>query len=551
MGNTKDNNWWRGAVFYQIYPRSFMDSNGDGIGDLYGITTKLEYVAELGVDAIWISPFYKSPMADFGYDVSDYRDVDPIFGVNEDFDLLLQKAHELGLKVIIDMVLSHTSNKHPWFVESRTGFENSRADWYVWVDPKPDGSPPNNWQSVFGGPSWTFDTRRGQYYMHNFLKEQPDLNYHNPEVQKAALANCRYWLERGVDGFRFDTINFLFHNKELKDNPARGSVDCAITQFEKKSPHNMQVHKNDISQPENLEFIKQIRGLMNEFPGTMTLGEVGDEEPYKTTAQYSDSNIYLDTCYNTHFMSGQAKKFTPDVIRKPIEEFLSQPFDSWPSWAFTNHDVVRAVTRWGRLQNYERNPNFAKLLISILCSLRGTAFIYQGDELGLPEADVPFEKLQDPWGKYLWPEWQGRDGCRTPMPWHGDRAHGAFSNTETWLPIPEEHYELAVDRQEHYQDSVLNFTRRFLQWRKKHPVMVSGDIDFIDCDDPDILMFLRKDDKDRIICIFNLTDQEKTIEYTASHDNSNFDAGKLTGSSGEQGALCLPAFGVYIGYSFD
>lgn len=513
------NEWWRGAVFYQIYPRSFFDSNGDGIGDLYGITTKLEHIANLGADAIWVSPFFKSPMADFGYDVSDYRDVDPIFGVNEDFDLLLQKAHELGIKVIIDMVLSHTSNKHAWFVESRTGADNARADWYVWADPKPDGTPPNNWQSVFGGPAWTFDTRREQYYLHNFLKEQPDLNYHNPEVQEAALRECRYWLERGIDGFRFDVANYFFHDQSLRDNPARDGYNSNITQFEKKSPHGMQIHKHNITQPETLEFIKRIRALMEEFPDTMTLGEVGDEEPYKTTAQYSDSDQYLNTCYNTHFMSGQSKEFNAALIREPIEEFLSQPYESWPSWAFTNHDCVRAVTRWGRLQQYERKPAFAKLLISLLCSLRGTVFIYEGDELGLPEADVPFEKLQDPWGKYLWPEWQGRDGCRTPMPWNGDKKHAGFSEAdETWLPVPNEHQELAVDRQEQDENSVLNFSREFLRWRKKQPALITGGIEFHDFDDDKILGFTRTNDEQTIFCLFNLSDKKKTVTVPAQDD---------------------------------
>ncbi len=527
-----NNEWWRGGVFYQIYPRSFFDSNGDGIGDLPGITEKLNYVANLGVDAIWISPFYKSPMKDFGYDVSDYRDVDPIFGVNEDFDIMLHKAHDLGLKIIVDMVASHTSDKHSWFVESRTSQDNVKADWYVWADPKPDGSPPNNWQSVFGGPSWSFDTKRGQYYLHNFLKEQPDLNYHNPDVQKAILEECRYWLDRGIDGFRLDVINFLFHDKTLRDNPARGNHDSAITQFEKISPHNMQVHKYDITQPETLEFVKEIRALMTEYPGTMTLGEVGDEDPYKTAAHYSDGDQYLNTCYNTHFMSGQSKEFNTDRIHHPIEEFLKQPFDSWPSWAFSNHDVVRAATRWGRLQNYETNPAFAKLLIALLTSLRGTAFIYQGDELGLPEADIPFEKLQDPWGIYLWPEWQGRDGCRTPMPWHDDKENAGFSTaTDTWLPIPEEHSKRAVAQQEQDKDSVLNFTREFLKWRKEQPALITGDITFHDFNDDKVLGFIRSNKEQTLFCLFNLSDEEKTIDVP------------------KEGKITVPPFGTFYSSS--
>lgn len=504
--------WWRGAVFYQIYPRSFFDANGDGMGDLPGIAQKLEYVASLGVDAVWISPFYKSPMADFGYDVSDYRAVDPIFGVNEDFDILLRKAHDLGLKVIIDMVMSHTSDKHAWFVESRTGADNAKADWYVWADPKPDGSPPNNWQSVFGGPSWTFDTRRGQYYLHNFLKEQPDLNYHNPQVRDAMIEEARYWLERGVDGFRLDAIVFLYHDAKLRDNPAKLEMGAGVTQFEKKTPHNMQLHKYDITQPETLEFIKRVRALMNEYPGTMTLGEVGNETPYESAAQYSHGKEYLDTCYNLQFMTGQQKEFTADLFVEPVNKCLAQPYDSWPSWAIANHDVVRPVTRWGRAQGYEGNPAFAKLLVTLLCSLRGTAFLYQGDELGLPEADIPFERLQDPWGKYLWPEWQGRDGCRTPMPWHADRPHGGFSTAlETWLPVPAEHCTRAVDRQDADKESILNFTREFLKWRKTQPALITGDIEFHDMGDETLLAFTRRHRDQVLLCLFNLSDREKTV----------------------------------------
>lgn len=407
--------------------------------------------------------------------------------------------------------------------KSRTGSECAKADWYVWEDAKPDGTPPNNWQSVFGGPSWTFDTRRGQYYMHNFLKEQPDLNYHNPAVQDAVLEECRYWLERGVDGFRLDAINFLFHNKNLEDNPAREGYNSHITQFEKKSPHGMQIHKNDISQPETLEFIKRIRALMAEYPGTMTLGEIGDEDPYKTSAQYSDNGKYLDTCYNTHFMSGQSKDFAADTIRKPIEEFITQPYESWPSWAFSNHDVVRVMSRWGRIQHHTNNPDFAKLLIALLCSLWGTVFLYQGDELGLPEADIPFERLQDPWGKYLWPEWQGRDGCRTPMPWNSDKKHAGFSTAkETWLPIPNEHLELAADSQENNENSTLHFAREFLKWRKEQPALITGDITFHDTGDPMILSFTRSHPTQTLLCLFNFSDEEKNSGHPSGKSKRNY-----------------------------
>ncbi len=491
-----NNEWWRGAVFYQIYPRSFMDTNDDGVGDLKGITDKLDYVAALGVDGIWISPFFKSPMKDFGYDVSDYRDVDPLFGTLNDFDTLLKKAHSLNLKVIVDLVLSHTSDQHPWFKDE------SKKNWYVWADAKPDmfgeTCPPNNWASVFGGSAWEWSEERQQYYLHNFLKEQPDLNYHNPEVQNEALDICRFWLERGVDGFRLDVINFLFHDRELRDNPPRDPDLGAATQLEKEDdPYNMQQHIYDKSRPENLEFLRRLRKLMDEYPGTMTLGEIGDDHPFERAAEYTAGNEFLNTAYNTHLMAGTNKALSANFIREPFEEFLKQPGNSWPSWAFSNHDVVRAPSRW----NTEE-----KSLIALLCSLRGTTFIYQGEELGLPEAKIPFEKLQDPWGKYHWPDWPGRDGCRTPMPWD-DSDYAGFTNIEPWLPIPEDHKNLSVQNQENDESSALSFTRKLLQWRKTQPDLIHGDIKFMDTGDNDILAFKRN----TTLCVFNLSDQEKTV----------------------------------------
>lgn len=507
----QNHDWWRGAVMYQVYPRSFMDSNNDGIGDLPGITDRLEYIASLGVEGIWISPFFRSPMKDFGYDISDYRDVDPIFGKNEDFDLLIEKAHRLGIKVIIDMVLSHTSDKHPWFVESKNSRTNVRADWYVWADPKPDGSPPNNWHSQFGGPAWTFDTRRGQYYMHNFLKEQPDLNYHCPAVQDAILNTCQYWLERGVDGLRLDVINFLFCDKELRDNPARipGEGENCI-QVEAPYPYIMQQHIYDKSRPEMIGFLNRLHDLMAEYPGTMTLAEIGDDHPFETARQYTSHARPLKTAYNTDMMSGNVgKKVTASTIKQPILRALEKCPESWMSWAFSNHDVVRTVSRWGQDQSH--NPAVAKMFMALLTSLRGTIFLFQGEELGLTEADIPFERIQDPWGLSMWPEWKGRDGCRTPMPWHSKRPHTGFSEAsgETWLPIPEIHTQNAVNLQEADPNSMLNFTREFLKWRKENPVLIDGDIHFLEVMDEEIIAFERCRGHEKMLCVFNLGPQDK------------------------------------------
>ncbi len=512
-----DIEWWKKGVFYQIYPRSYMDKNGDGIGDLTGITDRLNYIAELGVDGIWISPFFQSPMKDFGYDVSDYRSIDPMFGSNGDFDILLQQAHDLDLKIIIDMVLSHTSIDHPWFAESRLAPDNRKGDWYVWADAKPDGSPPNNWQSIFGGPAWTFDTKRGQYYFHSFLKEQPDLNFHCEAVQKQMLSECEYWLERGVDGFRLDTANHYFHDQELRDNPPRDHSKISTgLQIDNVIPYTMQQHVYDKSRPENLSFLKKLRTLMDKYGDTMTLGEIGDDDPYKLSVEYTKGGDALHTTYNTHFIAGtNESELTPDKIKTPFEELAKHSTTCWPSWAFSNHDVVRSVSRWGK--GIKNKKSLAILLNKLLLSLRGTPFIYQGEELGLPEAVIPYEQIQDPWGKYLWPEWQGRDGCRTPMPWNKESAAAGFSADMTdrkspWLPIPTAHKKLAVNIQEADKNSVLNQTRNFLKKRKTMPALQTGDINFIDTNDDEILAFTRTLDKSEILCVFNISEKKKNFE---------------------------------------
>ncbi len=486
--------WWRGAFFYQIYPRSFNDTTADGIGDLRGITQKLEYIADLGVEGIWISPFFKSPMKDFGYDVSDYRDIDPMFGTLDDFKTLLARAHELGLKIIIDLVLSHTSDQHPWFIE--------KPEYYVWEDAKPDmfGAlvPPNNWVSVFGGSAWTWSKERGQYYLHNFLSSQPDLNFHNPDVQTEALDIARFWLDMGVDGFRLDVVNFYFHDRELRDNPPRDEALGAATQFEGEDAYSTQAHIYDKSRPENLDFIHRLRGLMDQYDARFTLGEIGDDHPYKRAAEYTAGHDYLNTCYNTHLMSGSHKAFTPAMIQEPVETFQNAPGGSWPSWAFSNHDVVRAASRWHNSgDGFSQDPKLSKMLVALLGCLRGTAFLYQGEELGLPEAKLAFDDLQDPWGKVTWPQWQGRDGCRTPMPWTNEQP------SKSWLPMPTAHLPLNVADQEKDPQSALNFTRAFLKWRKTQPALKLGDIRFHESDDP-VLKFERTHEGEKILCEFNL-----------------------------------------------
>jgi alpha-glucosidase len=502
--------YWKGGVFYQIYPRSFYDSDNDGIGDLPGITKKLDHVASLGVDGVWISPFFPSPMKDFGYDVSNYRDVDPIFGTLDDFKALLARAHELDLKIIIDLVLSHTSDQHPWFQNSLSGGDTS--DYYVWANGKTDPdtgkrAPPNNWASVFGGSAWTWSEEREQYYFHNFLKERPDLNFHNPAVQVEALGIAKFWLDMGIDGFRLDVVNFYAHDQQLRDNPPNLDQESYATQFEGNDPYSAQLHVYDKSQPETLDFLRKFRALMDDYEGTFTIGEIGDDDPYARAAEYTDGKDLLHTTYNPQMMSGKQKALTPGLIRAPFEKFAQQPGTGWPSWAFSNHDVVRAASRWhSDPSGHAHSPALSQMLMTLLCTLHGTVFVYQGEELGLPETQLEFDDIQDPWGKHLWPKWQGRDGCRTPMPWDTSEYAG-FSASRPWLPVNDDHKALSIAAQNADKASTLNFVRDVLTWRKTYPVFQNGEIVFHDTGHKDILAFERRNKTHAVLCLFNLSKQ--------------------------------------------
>jgi len=448
--------WWRGAAIYQIYPRSFADTNGDGIGDLPGITAHLDHVASLGVDAIWLSPFFTSPMLDFGYDVSDYRDVDPIFGTLADFDALVARAHDLGLKVLIDQVYSHSSDRHPWFLESRADRTNPKADWYVWADAKPDGSPPNNWQSVFGGPAWTWSAPRRQYYMHNFLPEQPQLHMHLPAVQDAMLDVATFWLDRGVDGFRIDAINFSMHDPALTDNPPAPPGP-------RTRSFDFQQHLHNQSQPEIPLFLERLRALLDRYGATFTVAEVGGPSPEAEMHAFTQGDHRLNSAYGFNFLYADA--LTPALVRDALAQWPDTPGTGWPSWAFENHDAPRAISRWAAPAH---RAAFGRLKLMLLVSLRGNIFLYNGEELGLTQVAIPFEALRDPEAISNWPLTLSRDGARTPMPWRGTaNDHAGFSAATPWLPIGEDHLALAVDRQNADPESLLNLTRRLLAFRHR------------------------------------------------------------------------------------
>ncbi len=521
--------WWRGASIYQVYPRSFADSNGDGIGDLPGITGKLDYVASLGVDAIWLSPFFTSPMKDFGYDVADYCGVDPIFGTLNDFDNLVAKAHSVGLKVLIDQVYSHTSDLHAWFAESRANRDNAKADWYVWADAKSDGTPPNNWQSVFGGPAWTWDARRGQYYMHNFLSSQPQLNVHNPVVQDALLGVAAFWLDRGVDGFRVDAINFAMHDPELKDNPPAPAGNGVRTR-----PFDFQLKVNNQSHPDIPGFIARIRALTDMYPDRFTVAEVGGPDPDREMKAFTAGESHFNSAYGFNFL--YAEHLTPALVREALEAWPDTDGIGWPSWAFSNHDAPRWISRWAPV---DARDAYARMVMMLFACLRGNVILWQGEELGLTQVEIPFDKLQDPEAIANWPLTLSRDGTRTPMPWSAEALNGGFSVAEPWLPLGPDHQAMSVDRQELDADSMLALTRKLIAFRNVNEAMLIGDLHIIEAQS-DLLVFERRSANQHLICAFNMGGEDTNWQPAQP------DRWRMVKSENDATPGSLPAYGAKV-----
>ncbi len=524
-----------GAVVYQIYVRSFADSTGDGIGDLDGITAHLDHVARLGADAVWITPFFPSPMADFGYDVADYVGVDSLFGDLAAFDRLIARAHALGLKVLIDLVASHTSDAHPWFRESAASRDGPKADWYVWAEPKPDGTPPNNWLAVFGGPAWEWHPGRRQYFLHNFLASQPDLNFHAPAVQDAILDAARTWLGRGVDGFRLDVVNYYAHDRKLRNNP-RAPADRRLRVTSRANPYGWQDHVYDHTRPETLAFVERLRALVDGTPGAVLMGElVTDRFPERRARDYTAGTSRLHMVYSFDlFADGLGAGGIAEAARR-MDVALGR--SGWVAWALSNHDVKRAISRFGFEDHADRA---GPALIAALCTLRGTPCLYQGDELALPEADVPFERLQDPYGKRFWPTYRGRDGCRTPMPWR-DAPDGGFSTAEPWLPIDPRHRARAVERQEGRPGSALERTRAFLHWRRTVPELLTGTMTLPEAPEP-VLVVERRRAGRRVVAAINIGAEPVRLDHPA------FAGTRALTGHGFEGALAgtalrLPGFG--------
>ncbi len=479
--------WWQSGVIYQIYPRSFQDSNGDGIGDLDGITSRLSYFEELGIDAIWISPIFPSPMKDFGYDVSNYDDIDPIFGSMKDFDRLIKEAHARDIKVILDFVPNHSSDQHPWFQESKSSRENPKRDWYIWRDPKSDGSPPNNWISDFGGPAWTFDPTTNQYYSHAFLKEQPDLNWRNSHVRLEMYDSMRKWFNRGVDGFRLDVLWHVIKAQDFRDNPVNPDY----------KPHMGEMHKvlqlNSTDQPEAIEVAREMRALADRYDGRVLIGEI--YLPFEKLVKYygpKQDGVHMP--FNFTLIDAEWKA---DTIFDLIARYeASLPPGAWPNWVLGNHDRPRIASRVGLAQ--------ARVAATLLLTLRGTPTMYYGDELGMEDGVIPLERVVDPReildpGKGL-----GRDPVRTPMPWTPD---GGFTEGEPWLP---QHTDRNVEDEMQFDSSMLNMYKLLLALRRAHPALSLGSI-ALESAESNVLIYRREHGDEILRVALNFSDRDQTI----------------------------------------
>ena len=471
-----DATWWQKGIIYQIYPRSFQDTNGDGIGDLEGIRHRLDYLCELGVDALWISPIYPSPMADFGYDISDYRGIDAIFGTLESFDRLLTEAHGRGLKVILDFVPNHTSDQHPWFLQSRSSRQNPKRSWYLWRDPAPDGGPPNNWLANFGGSGWQFDAATGQYYYHAFLKEQPDLNWRNPEVRNAMYDALRFWLNRGVDGFRVDVLWLLIKDEHFRDNPPNPDWQPHQARIERL----VQTYSAD--QPEVHEVVTEMRAVLEEYPDRVLIGEI--YLPVERLVSY-----YGNKMRGAHLPFNFQLIFAPwtaQAISRIVAQYeAALPARGWPNWVLGNHDQKRIATRVGIAG--------ARIAAMLLLTLRGTPTLYYGDELGLENVPVSPDQAQDPWEKNEPGLGLGRDPARTPMPWDGSKNAG-FTTGTPWLPLNANSATCNVSALSADTGSILTLYRRLIALRRERPALHSGDYVAVQSDG-DVMVFGRRDDR--------------------------------------------------------
>lgn len=508
--------WWETAVIYQIYPRSYQDSNGDGIGDLQGIISRLDYIAALGVDAIWISPFFKSPQKDFGYDVSDYCDINPEYGTLADFDELIAGVHARGLKLMIDIVPAHCSDQHAWFQESRQSRDNPKADWFHWVDPLPDGSAPTNWLSFFGGRAWTWEPRRQQYYLHNFLPEQPNLNHANPDVREAFVQIARFWFDRGVDGFRLDAVHTINADTPPYANNAPNLDFVPGDLPQQQQPFFRQLHDSaQLNQPSIQSFSESYRACADSYERDLYLmGELHGDDPIAASRRFTEEGR-LHATYNFNLLAwdGLSVAGLKEAITSAVSAFNGT---GRLSFAFSNHDVPRLATRQLAALGLSEDKCEALqlLLLKLEACLIGSCCIFQGEELALEDVrDIPIELMQDPWGIEFAPVFLGRDTCRTPMVWRADEAHGGFSTADrTWLPVAQRHLSRAALDEAARQGSVYQRFSQFLAWRKEQPAfMHNNEISDLSGDAHEIV-FERKSDQQVLRCRFNFETLSASFE---------------------------------------
>ncbi len=528
-GHRVSADWWKKAVFYQIYPRSFMDSNGDGIGDLSGIIGKLDYLNDgtsnsLGIDAIWFSPFFTSPDHDFGYDVADFCDIDPRYGTLADFDRLVKEARKRNIRVMLDLVVNHTSSEHPWFKESRSSRDNPKRDWYVWRDGRePGNKPPNNWRNNFYGPAWSYDEQSGQYYLHSFLKEQPDLNWYNPEVRQAIYDVIRFWLERGACGFRLDVAHHYCKDEQFRDNPpfykkektiggmASRDRTLELNLYHKLGLPEFQVKKYNQHHPETHSVLKEFRKIFDQYPGSTSVGEVMGETPQIVAAYYGSGS---DELHMNFFFDLMHCRWNAGAFRRCVALWeKTLPKEAWPAYTFSNHDNVRAISRYDRGGAGDAR---ARILALMLLTLRGTPFIYYGEEIGMKDPKFPKRLLQDPVGIKWFPFHRGRDGERTPMQWNSGPA-GGFTTGEPWLPVGPELESRNAAAQKQNQSSLLNFYKKLIWLRKEQPALQEGSYRCLSAADgqDEIFVYLRELHGTRLAVALNFTTSPQQINLAS------------------------------------
>jgi alpha-glucosidase len=527
--------WWQHAVFYEVYPRSFADSNNDGVGDLNGITSKLGYLHDLGVDAIWITPCYPSPQVDFGYDVSDYENIDPMYGTLADFDRMAAEGKKQNIRIIMDYVINHTSDKHKWFIASKSSKKSPYRNWYVWRDGKGPNQPPNNWISEFGGSAWKFDPTTGQYYYHYFYAEQPDLNWNNPAVEKAMFDVTRWWYKRGVAGFRLDAVDTLFEDPDLRDNP----VLPGKNKF--GDPNTQEVYNKKL--PGVHEVLQNLRKVADENDAVL-IGETWTKNIDELKKYYGEHNNELQLPMD--FMFTRIDKLSPPEFRRQIA--AADTAGGWPTWVISNHDIERSYNRYG---DGAHNDDIAKLMAALYFTLRGTPIMYYGEELGMENNDPKRkEDVQDPKGRTGWPADKGRDGERTPMQWN-DAENAGFSTHEPWLPVPPSYKTHNVAAESKDPNSVLEFYRKVLALRHTNSVLLEGNYSALNEDDPNVLSYLRTYKGKSVLVALNMSESEQKASFhlgAQGAPSASLHPLLATPRAGANGPkVTLPAFGVFIG----